>query len=165
MEGAAEFQGLFAGVGDFQRHRQLGADRDDESEQKRLCPELRRTICGALSRHGCDDATLRACAATELDASLAQLFTDNLPALLHDPQSAAAAYGLAESVDLARAGVLHPEVAREAILNQAALLAATVAVKPERFAEFREVLLGRRDAEPGALAALAVVRGFARKWN
>ena len=133
--------------------------------QNGLCPELRRTICGALSRHGCDEATLRACAATELDAGLAQLFADNLPALLHDPQSAAAAYGLAESVDLARAGVLHLEVAREAILNQAALLAATVAVKPERFAEFREVLRGRRDAEPGVLAALAVVRGFARKWN
>jgi len=40
-----------------------------------------------------------------------------------------------------------------------------VAVKPERFAEFREMLRGRRDAEPGVLAALAVVRGFARKWN
>ncbi|MCB1824306.1 MAG: adenosylcobinamide amidohydrolase [Candidatus Competibacteraceae bacterium] len=133
--------------------------------QNGLCPELRRTILGALSRHGCDEATLRACAATELDASLAPLFADNLPALLHDPQSAAAAYGLAESVDLARAGVLHPEVAREAILNQAALLAATVAVRPERFAEFREALRGRRDAEPGVLAALAVVRGFARKWN
>lgn len=133
--------------------------------QNGLCPELRRTVCGALGRHGCDEAALRACAEAELDAESARLFTANLLALIHDPQSAAAAYCLAESVDLARAGILHPEVAREATLNQAALLAATVAVQPERFAEFRAALGARRNAEPGALAALAMVWGFARKWN
>ncbi len=133
--------------------------------QNGLCPELRRTVCGALSRHGCDEAALRACAEAELDAESARLFTANLLALIHDPQSAAAAYCLAESVDLARAGILHPEVAREATLNQAALLAATVAVQPERFAEFRAALASRQDVGPGALAALAMVWGFARKWN
>ncbi len=133
--------------------------------QNGLCPELRRTICGALGRHGCDESVLRACAEAELEPDQARLFTANLLALIHDPQSAAAAYCLAESVDLARAGILHPEVAREAILNQAALLAATVAVQPERFAEFRAALGARRNVEPGALAALAMVWGFARKWN
>jgi adenosylcobinamide amidohydrolase len=133
--------------------------------QNGVCPELRRTVCGALGRHGCDEPTLRACAEAELDAESARLFTANLLALVHDPQSAAAAYCLAESVDLARAGILHPEVAREAALNQAALLAATVAVQPERFAEFRERLGARSDTAPGALAALAMVWGFARKWS
>lgn len=133
--------------------------------QNGLCPELRRTVCGALGRHGCDEAALRARAEAELDAESARLFTANLLALIHDPQSAAAAYCLAESVDLARAGILHPEVAREATLNQAALLAATVAVRPERFAEFRAALASRQDAGPGALAALAMVWGFARKWS
>ena len=133
--------------------------------QNGLCPELRRTVCGALGRHGCDEVALRACAEAELDAESARLFTANLLALVHDPQSAAAAYCLAESVDLARAGILHPEVAREATLNQAALLAATVAVQPERFAEFRAALGARRNVEPGALAALAMVWGFARKWT
>ncbi len=133
--------------------------------QNGLCPELRRTVCGALRRHGCDETALRACAEAELDAESARLFTANLLALTHNPQSAAAAYCLAESVDLARAGILHPEVAREAVLNQAALLAATVAVQPERFAEFRVALGARRNAEPGALAALAMVWGFAHKWN
>lgn len=133
--------------------------------QNGLCPELRRTVCGALGRHGCDEDTLRTCAATELDAESARLFTANLLALIHDPQSAAAAYGLAETIDLARIGILHPEVVREAIINQAALLAATVAVQPGRFAEFRAALASRRDAGPDALAALAMVWGFARKWN
>ncbi|TVR66094.1 MAG: hypothetical protein EA420_02115 [Candidatus Competibacteraceae bacterium] len=133
--------------------------------QNGVCPELRRTVCGALGRHGCDEPTLRACAEAELDAESARLFAANLLALVHDPQSAAAAYCLAESVDLARAGILHPEVVREATLNQAALLAATVAVQPERFAEFRERLGARSDTAPGALAALAMVWGFARKWS
>ncbi len=133
--------------------------------QNGLCPELRRTVCGALGRHGCDEAALRVCADAELDAESARLFTANLLALIHDPQSAAAAYCLAESVDLARAGILHPEVAREAMLNQAALLAATVAVQPERFAEFRAALATRRNVAPGTLAALAMVWGFAHKWN
>jgi hypothetical protein len=61
--------------------------------------------------------------------------------------------------------VLHAEVAREAILNQAALLAASVAVRPECFAHLRAELAPDQALPAGRLAALAVVRGFARKWN
>jgi adenosylcobinamide amidohydrolase len=133
--------------------------------QNGLCPELRRTVCGALSRHGCDERVLRNCAEAELNPPQAQLFGNNLMALIHDPQSAAVAYCVAESIDLARAGILHPEVAQEAVLNQVALLAATVAVQPERFIEFREKLSARQTAGAGALAALAMVWGFASKWS
>ncbi len=133
--------------------------------QNGVCAELRRTIRGALDRHGCGEAALLAAAQAELDEATAILFERNLLALIHDPQSAAAAYGLAEIIDLARAGVLHAEVAREAILNQAALLAAAVAVAPERFADFRGILQSRHDSTPGELAALAVVKGFERKWS
>ncbi len=133
--------------------------------QNGLCPELRRTVCSALGRYGCDEAALCACAEMELEQDQAHLFTANLLALIHDPQSAAVAYCLAESMDLARVGILHPEVAREAILNQAALLAATVAVQPQRFAEFRTALAARPEVEPAALAALAMVQGFAHKWS
>jgi len=68
-------------------------------------------------------------------------------------------------VDLAAAGVLHREVAREAILNQAALLAATEAVRPDRFAGFRADLQTQQKRDPGSLAALAVIRGFSAKWS
>ena len=132
--------------------------------QNGVCPELRRTVCGALGRHGCDEAALCRCAEAELTAEAAHLFSANLLALIHDPQSAAAAYALAESIDLVRVGILHAEVAREALLNQAALLAATVALQPERFTELRAALATRREATPSALAALAMVWGFARKW-
>jgi hypothetical protein len=118
-----------------------------------------------LGRHGCTEEALRRCARVELSREEAELFEHNLMALVHDPQSAAAAYCLAESVDLSAAGVLHPEVAREAVLNQAGLLAATVAVHPERFAYFRDALKAEVERCPGELAALAVVRGFSAKWS
>jgi hypothetical protein len=133
--------------------------------QNGVCPELRRTLCAALGRHGCDEAILRELARAELDVPDANCFEHNLLALIHDPLSAAAAYGLAEILDLVAVGVLHAEVARESILNQTALLAAAVAVKPDAFAYFRAALQPRSDLAPGRLAALAVVLGFERKWH
>lgn len=133
--------------------------------QNGVCAELRRSLSGALGRHGCDEALLRRWGHAELEPDVAASFDRNLPALLHDPQTAAVGYALAEILDLAQAGVLHTEVAREAVLNQAALLAATVAVDPSLFAEFREMLRHRHDLTSGQLAALAVVKGFERKWS
>ncbi|WP_296700986.1 adenosylcobinamide amidohydrolase [Thiocapsa sp. UBA6158] len=133
--------------------------------QNGIVPELRRTICAALGRFGCDEAALRVCAESELEAPDAAVFAANLQAIIHDPHSAAAAYGLAEILDLVRTGVLHAGVAREAILNQAALLAAGVAVQPERFVALRAELAPHQGLPDGRLAALAVVRGFARKWD
>jgi hypothetical protein len=167
------------GSGDWERrwsggHNSLGellgrATRDAVRRclllQNGVCAELRRTLCGALGRHGCDEAALRRCAREELSPEEAEVFERNLLAVIHDPQSAAAAYCLAEGIDLAAAGILHREVAREAALNQAALLAATVAVQPERFAEFRAELETHQGRDAGSLAALAVVRGFSAKWG
>ena len=133
--------------------------------QNGVCAELRRTLCGALGRHGCDEPTLLELAHGELDAADANCFERNLLALVHDPLSAAAAYGLAEILDLTRTGVLHAEAAREAILNQAVLLATAVAVSPAAFVHFRTLLQTHQDLPPGRLAALAVVKGFERKWS
>ena len=133
--------------------------------QNGIVPELRRTICAALGRFGCDEAALRVCAESELEAPEAAVFAANLQAIIHDPHSAAAAYGLAEILELVRTGVLHAGVAREAILNQAALLAAAVAVNPERFVALRVELAPHQGLPDGRLAALAVLRGFAYKWD
>jgi hypothetical protein len=133
--------------------------------QNGICPELRRDVCAALGRFGCDETALRDCAAAILDAEGLALFTANLLPLTRDPQSAAAAYGLAEILDLVQQGVLHREAAREAILNQAALLAAAVAVKPEDFMALRAELAAYGSVSSGGLAALAVVFGFQRKWH
>jgi len=170
---------LACGDGDWERHwagghNSLGkllarATRDAVRRclllQNGVCAELRRTVCGALGRHGCDEEVLRRYARAELSPNEADLFERNLVALIHDPQSAAAAYCLAEGIDLAAAGILHREVAREAILNQAALLAAAVALQPDRFAAFRADLQRRQALSPGNLAALAVIRGFSAKWS
>ena len=133
--------------------------------QNGVCAELRRSVCGALDRHGCNAAMLCAWAEQELGEPQAAQFAANLTALSHDPQSAAAAYCLAEAIDLAHTGVLHAEAAQEAVLNQAALLAASVAVQPEQFTAFRQRLQARQALPPGELAAVAMVQGFAAKWT
>jgi adenosylcobinamide amidohydrolase len=133
--------------------------------QNGVCAELRRSVCAALGRHGCDEAALRDQARARLDAAGAGQFEQNLLAIIHDPMTASAAYALAEVLDLIDVGVLHVEAIREAILNQAALLAAAVAVAPERFASLRERLRREQELNPARLAALAVVEGFACKWT
>jgi adenosylcobinamide amidohydrolase len=133
--------------------------------QNGLCPELRRDVCAALGRFGCTEGVLRDCARAILDAAGAALFCENLVALTRDPQSAAAAFALAEILDLVERGVLHAEVARESILNQAALLAAAVAVTPGDVAVLRRDLMQHQASSAGHLAALAMVLGFRRKWT
>jgi hypothetical protein len=81
---------------------------------------LREDLTHIANHQSCDESALLAAARTELDATTATVFARNRLAIVHDPQSAAAAYGLAEILDLTRAGVLHAEAARESILNQAA---------------------------------------------
>ena len=132
--------------------------------QNGIAPALRRNVLAALGRWGCDESLLRACAEAELDADTRALFLANLPAILHDPASTAAAYALAEIIDLVAVGVLHEGIARASILDQAALLGAAVAVRPEVFVELRAALAVERDLSPARLAALALIRGFARKW-
>ena len=132
--------------------------------QNGVCAELRRNLCSALGRFGCDERALREAARAHLDAADAQHFERNLPAIVHDPLSAAAAFALAEVLDLTLTGVLHAGIAREAILAQCALLAAEVAVDPGQAGQFRALLESHQDLDPGPLAALAVVKGFERKW-
>ncbi|MBK1644567.1 hypothetical protein CKO25_07875 [Thiocapsa imhoffii] len=133
--------------------------------QNGLCAELRRNLCAALGRFGCDESLLETCARRTLDDAGAELFVANLVALIHDPRGAAAAYALAEVLELVRVGVLHREIAGEAVLDQAALLAAAIATKPERYALLRDQLMPDLHRPAGEFAALAVVRGFACKWS
>ncbi|WP_176722354.1 hypothetical protein [Candidatus Thiosymbion oneisti] len=46
-----------------------------------------------------------------------------------------------------------------------ALLAAAVAVQPDRCAEFRNDLQTQQERDSGSLATLAVIRGFSAKWS
>lgn len=133
--------------------------------QNGVCPALRRSITAALARHGCTEQSVRACAERELDTDTARLFSENLLAIVHDPRSAAVAYAFAEVLELGQVGILPPGVAHEALLDQAALLAASVALAPEHAGDFRRRLGAARAFAPAELAALAVVWGFARKWS
>ena len=73
---------------------------------------------------------------------------------------------LAEILDLTLTGVLHAEVAREAILNQIGPARRGGVRRPRAFRPFpRRCSHAHQDLPPGRLAALAVVKGFERKWR
>jgi adenosylcobinamide amidohydrolase len=139
-----------------------GAITRSLAQQNGLHPAGQRSLIAALGRFGLTREQLVEAAAANLDRERAELLARNLDALIHDPQPVAAAFALAEAWDLAESGVLPREGAREAAVNQAALIACAIGHAHARFADYRREL-STLD-EPGALAARAVCLGFADKW-
>ena len=80
------------------------------------------------------------------------------------PQSASA-YAIAALQDRIRYNTLPENVGREQMVNQASLLAATMAVSPERFADMRTVLLPFQNAELPELIFQAILLGWNEKWK
>ena len=133
--------------------------------QNGLCPELRRTICGALSRHGCDKppcALVPRPNSTPVwrNCSLANFRRCCMTCRAPPPRMV-----WPKAWDLARAGIVTPGSGAGSDSQSGRATRRDGGGEAGAIREFREVLRGWRDAEPGALAALAVVRGFARKWN
>jgi hypothetical protein len=120
-----------------------------------------------------------------------ELLANNYLGVLHEPQVAGAAYALAAVQDRLAYGVLPDAGAAELLLNQAALMAASLAARPGEFPRFRSALAesaawtgeaaspsGREaasgagsDAAPSSasrilpLVARALALGWAAKWE
>jgi hypothetical protein len=135
-----------------------------------------RSLLHALGRFGVKEPALKAALASRLSAKENELFVANWQAVLHEPQLSAAAYALAAVLDRALHGTIGPSVAHEAVLNQAALLAAGLAASAESFAEMRGVLANDTifslKSEGDALTeqtleivAAAVALGWRMKWR
>ena len=89
----------------------------------------------------------------------------NSKAAFYEPLAGAAAHALATVLDRIRHGTLPGSVESDARVQQAALVAANVAARPERWLAFRAELhaLGAVDARTLAIAALAF--GWRDKWR
>lgn len=167
-----------AGEGEWERrfsgsHNKLGqilseAVHESVSQaltlQNGLVPELRRSLWAALGRMGLDAGLLLETAARELPPEACALLAANLQPLAHDPQVAAAAFALAETQELGRAGILGADALREALASQAALLASATSLLPARFGSFRGALMGT-PRPLREMAAHALVLGFQEKWR
>ena len=133
--------------------------------QNGLEPSYTRGVFHALGRYGVIEKTFFEDVAPFVDAADLELLQRNSKAALYEPLVGAAAHAFAAVLDRVRHGTIPGSVEREASVQQAALLAASVAAQPERWPDFRTELhaLGNVDSKTLAIAALAF--GWRAKWR
>jgi adenosylcobinamide amidohydrolase len=133
--------------------------------QNGLEPSYTRGIFHALGRYGLREATFLDDIAPCLDAANLDLLKRNLKAATYEPLVGAAAHALAAVCDRVRYGTLPDAVTAEARLQQAALLAANLAAKPDAWPRYRATLSPHKDADPKTLALAALALGWSEKWR
>lgn len=150
--------------------------------QNGLEPSYTRGLFHALGRYGIKLETIFDALAGQLEPADLELLRKNSNAAFYEPLVGAAAHALATTLDRVRHGTLPPSAALDAVVQQAALLAASMAARPDRWIEFRARLLATaltirerqggveltRDtvgaqARPLILAAVAL--GWSEKWR
>jgi adenosylcobinamide amidohydrolase len=136
-----------------------------------------RSVFHALGRFGVKETGFKNALARHFTSVEWELFTANWQAVIHEPQLAAAAYAWAAVLDRVAFGTLGASVAQEAVLNQAALLAAGLGARSEAFSDLRaelaktvsaSKLLASADellAMTPELLTHAVVAGWRLKWR
>jgi adenosylcobinamide amidohydrolase len=148
------------------RSVQQATDRALE-QQNGFAPTHRRSVLVALGRFGLTEHVLREQAERQVSPEVAQLFSENLLAVVHDPLSATAAFALAHIVDVARSGLVPQETAAAALSQQAHLLACAIA-QQEQLQVSADVQNHLHDQalknQIPHLAATAILYGFANRW-
>jgi hypothetical protein len=124
-----------------------------------------RSIFHALERFGLKESSFCEDIRPFLGERELELLKGNYKAVVYEPLVSAAAYAIASVLDRLRHGTLPSGVAREALRQQAATLAASLAARPEAWSDFYrsldEVDMGR--PERAVLAAIAL--GWSAKWR
>lgn len=124
-----------------------------------------RGVFHALGRYGLKEATFFEDIAAFLNAADLELLRKNTKAALYEPLVGAAAHAMAAVLDRVRHGTLPPSVACEAIVQQAATLAASLAARADRWPEFRAALHAAAGAGAKPLVLAAIALGWREKWR
>jgi len=124
-----------------------------------------RGLFRALGRYGIKESTIYDRLAPLLEAESLELLRKNNASVFYEPLVGAAAHAAAAVLDRARFGTLPPALLRDAIVQQAASLAASLAAKPDRWPEFRASLHAAPVAEPIELIVHAIALGWSEKWK
>jgi hypothetical protein len=140
-----------------------------------------RGLFHALGRYGIKQQTIFDELKDSLDPVDLELLRKNSNAAFYEPLVGAAAHALAAVLDRVRHGTLPASAAPDAVVHQAATLAASLAASPDRWPEFRArlhevVCQGTRHAsaaaaaqpafaEPKPLILAAIALGWREKWQ
>jgi adenosylcobinamide amidohydrolase len=124
-----------------------------------------RGVFHALGRYGVKETTFFDDIAPLLDDGDLELLRKNAKAALFEPCVGAAAHALGVVSDRIRYGTLPRASAADALVQQAALLAANLAAQLHRFAEFRQSLGAYADQDTKTLTLRAFALGWSEKWR
>jgi adenosylcobinamide amidohydrolase len=124
-----------------------------------------RGVFHALGRFGVREATLFEDIAPWLSAGDLDLLRKNSKAAFYEPLVGAAAHALAVVADRVRYGTLPGSIADDALVQQAATLAANLAAQVHRWSEFRAALRPHANGDVKALVLRAVALGWSEKWR
>lgn len=124
-----------------------------------------RSVFHALGRYGVKEATFFEDIAGFVNGADLELLRKNSKAALYEPLVGAAAHAMAAVLDRVRHGTLPPSVARDAMVHQAATLAASLAARPDRWPEFRAALHATAGEGVKPLVLSAIALGWREKWR
>jgi adenosylcobinamide amidohydrolase len=133
--------------------------------QNGLEPSYTRGLFHALGRYGVREGSIFEDLGTHLDAGDLQLLRRNSKSAFYEPLVGAAAYAIAAVLDRARYETLPAGVIADAVVGQAASLAAALAAQPARWPEFRAELHAVGASDPRVLVLAAVALGWREKWR
>ena len=133
--------------------------------QNGLEPSFTRGVFHALGRHGLKESTVFEDLSSLLSPRDLELLRKNAKSAFYEPLVGAAAHAYAAVVDRARHGTIPQSAAQDAMVQQAATLATSLAAKPNLWPEFRAELHESDIREPRALVLAAIAMGWTAKWN
>lgn len=133
--------------------------------QNGLEASLTRGVFHALGRYGVKEATLFEDIAPLLSEVDLELLRRNAKAAFYEPLVGSAAHALATVCDRVRYGTIPQAVAADAMVQQAAALAANLAAQIHRWVEFRSILRPHANGDVKALVLKALALGWSEKWR
>jgi adenosylcobinamide amidohydrolase len=124
-----------------------------------------RLLFHALGRYGVREADFLTELASLVSERELGLMKKNFQSVVYEPKVAAAAYAIAAVLDRIRVGTVPASAARDIFRQQVATMAASLAAKPNAWAEFY-AQLGDVDPEQAARGVYAAIAfGWSRKWR
>jgi adenosylcobinamide hydrolase len=124
-----------------------------------------RSLFHALSRYGLKEQTILDDLAGFLGPADLDLLRRNSKSAFYEPLVGAASHALAAVLDRVRHQMLPESVQPDAVIQQAATLAASLAAQPHRWPEFRARLHDSGHSDPKSLVLAAIALGWTEKWR
>ncbi len=132
--------------------------------QNKLTPDLVRYAPRLLERYGLGEEDLLVALRDFLPAPVHAWLEHNVRPVMSDLGLVSHLLAYLHLWDQVRYGILPPEIAAEALLDQAALMACALSQRRGDFPSFREKLAAEKN-DPRRLLLAALALGFSAKWH